>query len=160
MRNGADWTSRFPHLVAGLASLPCESAILDAELVHPDGFGALHQCAHKRGEEGLQLWAFDLVQLDGNDLRAQRLSHRRRQLGHLIARKRIGRLHLSETFTNGEQLFAECDRRGLEGVVAKHMHSIYRSGRSISWIKIKCPAWREANWNRRELFGEGRTGVL
>jgi bifunctional non-homologous end joining protein LigD len=111
-RNGADWTGRFPHLVAGLASLPCESAILDAELVHPDGFGALHRCAHKRGEEGLQLWAFDLVQLDGNDLRAQRLSHRKRQLGHLIARKRIGRLHLSETFTNGEQLFAECDQAG------------------------------------------------
>ena len=48
------------------------------------------------------------------------------------------------------------DVRGLEGVVAKHRASIYRSGRSVSWVKVKCPAWREANRNRGELFGETR----
>src|SRR5262249_34863191 len=47
-RNGADWTDRFPRLSDDLASLPCTSAIIDAELVHADSFEALHRAAHKR----------------------------------------------------------------------------------------------------------------
>jgi ATP-dependent DNA ligase len=49
---------------------------------------------------------------------------------------------------DGERLLAERNRRGLEGVVAKHKNGIYRSDRSTSWIKVKWPAWREANRNR------------
>ena len=65
----------------------------------------------------------------------------------------IERLRHSETFTDGERLLAECDKRGLEGVVAKYKNDIYRSGRSTDWIKVKCRAWREANRNRGKLFG-------
>jgi bifunctional non-homologous end joining protein LigD len=155
-RNGADWTDRFPHLAAALAALPCASVIIDAELVHADGFEALHRRVQKRVEANLVLWAFDLMQLDGNNLRAVRLEDWKRRLGHLIERARIGCLHHSEAFADGERLLAECDNRGLEGVVAKHKGSIYRSGRSTSWVKVKCPAWREANRNRGEPFGEGR----
>ena len=68
----------------------------------------------------------------------------------------LGRLLHSETFEDGGRLLEECGARGLEGVVAKHRASIYRSGRSTSWVKVKCPAWREANRNRGELFGEAR----
>jgi bifunctional non-homologous end joining protein LigD len=153
-RNGADFTDRFPRLVADLASLPCTSAIIDAELVHADGFQALHRGAHKCAADGLMLCAFDLLQLDGNDLRAVALADRKRRLGHLIERAGIERLRYSEPFADGERLLAECDRRGLEGVVAKHKQGIYRSGRSTEWIKVKCPTWREANRNRGELFGE------
>jgi ATP-dependent DNA ligase len=46
------------------------------------------------------------------------------------------------------------DSRGLEGVVAKHRASIYRSGRTTSWIKVKCAAWREADRERGKLFGQ------
>ena len=73
-----------------------------------------------------------------------------------LARAAIGRLLHSETFEEGDRLLEQCDVRGLEGVVAKHRASIYRSGRSTSWVKVKCPAWREANRNRGELFGESR----
>jgi bifunctional non-homologous end joining protein LigD len=159
-RNGADWTSRFPHLAADLTSLPCALAIIDAELLHMDGFEALHRRVHKREEDALLLlWAFDLMHLNGNDLRAVALADRKRRLGHLIERAGDGHLHHSEGFEDGERLLAECDRRGLEGVVAKHKNGIYRSGRSTSWIKVKCPAWCEANRNRGELFGEGRFDV-
>jgi bifunctional non-homologous end joining protein LigD len=153
-RNGADWTERFPHVAALLGSLACRSAIIDAELVHADGFDQLHRQVHKRTEDELVLWAFDLMQLNGNDLRALYLEDRKRRLGHLIDRSAIARLLHSETFDNGERLLAECGKRGLEGVVAKHKASIYRSGRTTSWIKVKCPNWRDANRDRgRRLFG-------
>ena len=85
-----------------------------------------------------------------------RLEDRKRRLSHLIKKAGIGSLADSEAFTNGEGLLLECGSRGLEGVVAKHRASIYRSGRSVSWVKVKCPAWREANRNRGELFGESK----
>jgi hypothetical protein len=105
---------------------------------------------------GVSSWAFDLMQLDGDDLRRVALEDRKRRLGYLIERAEIAAFCHSEPFDDGERLLAECDRRGLEGVVAKHKSGIYRSGRSTGWIKVKCPAWREANRGRGEPFGEGR----
>ena len=117
-RRGADWTGRFPDFAASLRSLPCRSAIIDAELVHTDGFASLHRLVHQRIEDDLALWGFDLMHLDGHDLRiVSPLDHKRR-LGHLIQRAGIGRLLYSEPFTNGLDLFAECEERGLEGVIA------------------------------------------
>src|SRR5205085_10183856 len=88
------------------------------------------------------------------DLRAIHLEGRKRRLAHLLDRARIAQLLHSETFEDGSKLLDECGARKLEGVVAKHRASMYRSGRSTSWVKVKCPAWREANRNRGELFGE------
>ena len=83
-RRGADWTDRFPQLATALTSLPCKSAVIDAELVHTDGFEALYRRAQKHGEDELVLWAFDLLVLNGNDLRAIHLEDRKRRLGHLV----------------------------------------------------------------------------
>jgi bifunctional non-homologous end joining protein LigD len=90
----------------------------------------------------------------GNDLRIVSLLDRKRRLGHLIQGSSIGHFHYTEPFTNGLGLLAECEQRGLEGVVAKHINSVYRSGPSTAWIKVKCPTWREANQNRADLFAQ------
>ena len=136
-RSGADWTDQFPHLVSSLTSLPCRSAIIDAELVHVDGFEALHKQVHQRVEDDLVMWAFDLMQFDGTDVRIVSLLDRKRRLGHLVQRANIDLLHYSEPFTDRSALLAECETCGMEGMIGKHINSVYRSGPSTSWIKSK-----------------------
>jgi len=153
---GADCTSRFPHLAAGLIGLPCASAIIDAELVHTGGFAEQHWRAHSSVADRPALSTFDLMQLNGNDLRAVSLQDRKRRLGHLIELARIDLLRHAQTFADGDRLLAECGMRGLQGVVAKHKASIYRSGHSTSWIKVRCPAWRASSRKRDERFDAGR----
>jgi ATP-dependent DNA ligase len=77
---------------------------------------------------------------------------RKTRLAKLVQRSRIARLYHSETFADGEKLLAECSGRGLEGIVSKRRDSLYRSGKSSAWVKVKCAAWQGANRDRHELF--------
>jgi len=154
--DGEDWTGRFPLLTAALRALPCESAVVDGELAHEDSFEAFDWGPQRRPEGGLVLWAFDLMLLDDEDLRARPLGYRQRILQQLVERSAIDRLHFSEHFMNGDSLLAECDKRGLQGVVAKRAASVYRSGPSTAWLLVQCPAWLETRKNRGEHDDDGR----
>jgi bifunctional non-homologous end joining protein LigD len=153
-KNGHDFTSRYPAIVTALKALPVRSAILDAELTlcAADGVPQFYRLLMSRFDQGeLCAWAFDLLELDGEDLRQEPLEARKAALAKLL-RKASPFLRASESFSDPVKLLAECERRGLEGIVSKRRDSLYRSGKSSAWIKVKCGAWREANRDRRELF--------
>jgi bifunctional non-homologous end joining protein LigD len=152
-RNGNDITKRFADIRIALASLPCRSVIIDAEIVvcatdgKPD-FGAL--MAGQR--EGLCAWCFDMMELDGRDLRPLPLSERKAQLRNLLIRADEETLRYSEEFPDPVKLLQVADKMGLEGIVSKKASQPYKSGRNLAWVKVKTTSWREANKGRGELF--------
>lgn len=140
-RNGIDWSDRFEELLPALAELPCDTAVIDGEVMAGaglTGFAAL-QAAIKAGGP-FQYYAFDLLLLDGKDLTKQPLSSRRAALSRLLAREPDrGTLRLSPAIEGSaeETYRAVCDGGG-EGLVSKLADAPYRSGRSAAWVKTKC----------------------
>ncbi len=146
-RGGHDWTARFPSILAESPHLPLKTAVLDGEAVVLDDqgrsdFGLLQRAlgrrpaAHEPGE--IILYAFDLLYLDGRDLRHLPQRERRRLLEPLLE-GRIGAIRLSEEVeADGETFFRVACELGLEGIIAKHRARPYRSGKRPEWLKIKC----------------------
>jgi bifunctional non-homologous end joining protein LigD len=142
-RNGHDWTERYRPIVHTAASLPCQSAILDGELIVQDeqgrsDFHALKAVIHREPER-LVFMVFDLVHLDGKDLRKYPLSARRDALQRLLGENRPEcPLQFSAHLKGGgEDLLAAVDAMGMEGVVSKRADSRYTSGRTSAWLKTK-----------------------
>ena len=147
-RNGHDWTDRYPGIAACAPRLGCRSAILDGEVIVQDARGASDfeglQHALKHRPHSLIFYAFDLLHLDGNDLRALPLIDRRAKLKALIGEEGTGALQFSEEFIgDAAAFFRACAKHGLEGIVSKLGSSRYKSGRSRSWLKTKCFAESE-----------------
>lgn len=143
-RNGLDWTSKFQVLAKDLALLPVKAAILDGEVVVEDRNGVSSfielklELSRTRGDRFV-LYAFDLVHLEGWDLRAVPFGERRWLLERALGPSMGGRLRLTEMFeTEGGTLFKHVCRLGLEGIVSKRRASKYVSGRVKSWLKTKC----------------------
>jgi bifunctional non-homologous end joining protein LigD len=143
-RNGHDWTERYAPLVSAAAELPCDSAIIDGEVIVQDASGRCDFHALRstiRSKPGsLVLMAFDLLELDGQDLRRKPLERRRDLLKRLLGpNDPTSPIHFSESVIgDGHALFEAADAMGLEGIVSKRVGSRYRSGSSKDWLKTKC----------------------
>jgi bifunctional non-homologous end joining protein LigD len=142
-RNGYDWTDRYPSIVRAASSLRCQSAIIDGEAIVQDGSGASDfdslNSAMRWRPESIILYAFDLMHLDGADLRREALSLRRSVLKVLVGNDDESRIQFSEAFVgDGAVLFKACAEQGLEGIVSKQGLAPYRSGRTRTWLKTKC----------------------
>jgi bifunctional non-homologous end joining protein LigD len=142
-RNGYDWTDRYPFVVRAATNLRCKSAIIDGEAIVQDGNGASDfealRSAMRWQPQTIILYAFDLLHLDGKDLRHRPLSERRAKLQHLVGSDTESRIQFSEEVDgNGDALFKACAEQTLEGIVSKHALAPYRSGRSKTWLKTKC----------------------
>jgi bifunctional non-homologous end joining protein LigD len=144
-RNGNDLTAQCATLVAAAAEMQATSAVLDGEIVVPGENGIPNflelRSAMTRGQSRLLFYAFDLLHLDGFDLRAAPLADRRSVLKQLLANEPGGRILMSETIILDEPpalLFHHACELGMEGIVAKRADAPYRSGRVASWVKVKC----------------------
>jgi len=142
-RNGFDWSERYPGIVSAAGELRCRAAILDGEVIVQDergvsDFEAL-SAAIRWLPHTLRFYAFDILHLNGEDLRDQPLLDRRTKLKGLLGRDRTSPLQFSDEFTGDSAAFLRaCAKHGLEGVVSKLASSRYRSGRSKTWLKSKC----------------------
>jgi bifunctional non-homologous end joining protein LigD len=142
-RNGFDWSDRYPFIVRAASRLRCRSVITDGEAIVQDGNGASDfealRSAMRWRPDSIILYAFDLLHLDGKDVRQQTLLERRANLKALIGTDAGSRIQFSEEFDgSGDALFKACAERALEGIVSKHALAPYRSGRSKTWLKTKC----------------------
>jgi bifunctional non-homologous end joining protein LigD len=139
-RGGYNWTNRYPWIVESALKNRFRQFVIDGEAVvlGVDGvsdFEALHSRQH---DEEVQLYAFDIVALDGEDLRCLPLSLRKTNLARLLARRPDG--IFVAPFEQGEigpDLFRAACNMGLEGMVSKRVDRPYRAGRSKDWVKVK-----------------------
>jgi ATP-dependent DNA ligase len=141
-RSGNDLTYRFPLIVKALAKLRSRSCIIDGEAVAcgEDGITSFDRIRYRQNDASVFLYAFDLIELDGDDMRRDPLSVRKATLASLLAHAASG-LRLNEHIeADGPDVFHHACMLGLEGIVSKRKDSRYRSGRSPDWLKSKNPS--------------------
>lgn len=142
-RNGHDWTSRFP-IIAGAFDIPVERAIFDGEVVvvHEGrtNFSELQADLASGKQRRMVFYAFDLLYLDGFDLRKSPQVERKRVLKMLFDETGLhGPILYSEhMLTDGNEMFAASCKLGFEGIISKNAEAPYRSDRGEAWLKVKC----------------------
>jgi ATP-dependent DNA ligase len=166
-RNGYDWTDRFARVVEAAGKLRATSFVIDGEgvILGQDGVSDFDRLHSRRHDGEVQLLGFDLLELDGTDLRDEPLIHRKATLASLLRRSHGGIQFVEHIeAANGAIVFEHACKLGLEGIVSKRRDSIYRPGRSRAWPKIKNPATPPAENSRRrkkasDSSSEGQYGL-
>jgi len=144
-RTDRSMNADYPEIVEALESEPCRDFVVDGEVVAFDGRGITSfSRLQRRGRErvAIYLYLFDLLRVDGEDVRELPLRERKARLRSSLRFRGPVRFspHRNES---GEEMFAEACRKGLEGVMAKRANSPYRATRSSDWRKLKCHAEQE-----------------
>lgn len=141
-RKGNDFADRFPQIAAAVAALPVRSCLIDGEAIVCNDSGlAVFELVrrHWHGSSAV-LCAFDLIELDGRDLRRLPIEQRKQTLAKAVRGPHPG-IVLNEHYEgDGESVFKHACKLGCEGIVSKRLGSSYRSGRCAHWIKVKNPA--------------------
>jgi bifunctional non-homologous end joining protein LigD len=153
-RKGHDFASRFPLAAAAVAALSARSCIIDGEAIACDEKGLAVFDLIRRQQHGraVALCAFDLIELDGEDLRRQPIETRK-SLKSLLRGKHAGIAFNAHFIGDGAIVYRQACALGCEGIVSKRLGSPYRSGRADCWLKVKnphAPAVRrieEEDWN-------------
>jgi bifunctional non-homologous end joining protein LigD len=140
-RRGHDWTDRYPAIAAVAAKLRAKSFTLDGEAAvsSADGVAVFEALHRRRAVPDAILHAFDLLELNGKDLRMLPLGERKAKLARLLAGSTAGIVFNEHTDEEGPTVFEHACRFGLEGIVSKRIAAPYRSGPSRDWIKVKNP---------------------
>lgn len=172
-RNGLDWTDKFRPLVGAIAALNLPPCLIDGEVVALDGDGnpdfSTLQNALKRGhgeedaDHPLHLFAFDLLSLDGQDVRGLSTIERKERLEALLAAAEPP-IHMSDHVLGaGEALFGSLCDAGQEGIISKRADAPYRSARTRNWVKVKCTRRQEfvlIGWSKSNAKGRPFASLL
>ncbi|HEX6137142.1 MAG TPA: DNA ligase D [Casimicrobiaceae bacterium] len=147
-RSARDWTAEFPSLARALARLPVESAWLDGEVVVLDAegrssFQRLQNALSGTSAATISYFAFDLLYLNGVDLRGVALTARKRLLEELLASAPASVRYSQHFAAPGRAFLENVCALGLEGMVSKRADLPYRPGRGPAWQKVKCARRRE-----------------
>jgi ATP-dependent DNA ligase len=152
-RNGHDWSSRFPAMVEAALRIKASSFLMDGEAViaRDDGTSDFRALRSRRTAHEAVLYAFDLIEHDGDDLCSLSLIMRKRRLKALLGRVKRRSIQFVEHMTgDGPTIFDHVCRMGLEGIVSKRTDAPYRSGPSKVWVKSKNPASEAVRREREE----------
>jgi len=143
-RNNLDWTARFPRIAKAVAALDVETALFDGEVVvlREDGTTSFSELVADL-KAGVRMrmvyYAFDLLYLNGVDLRGASLLDRKGVLAALLKGPKSGVLRFSEHIEgDGRQMLEKACELGLEGIISKRADKPYHSGRLGDWIKTTC----------------------
>ena len=141
-RNGRDLADRFPLATAAIEAIPVRSCVIDGEAIvcNDDGL-AVFDLIRGHGTNGRAiLCAFDLLEVNGEDVRREPIENRKRRLAGLLRLQHDG-IALNETFSGeGALIYKHACALGCEGIVSKRLGTPYRAGRSPHWLKVKNPA--------------------
>jgi bifunctional non-homologous end joining protein LigD len=157
-RNGHDLGARFPQIVEAMRSLQVRSCVIDGEAIVTDdkGLAVFDLIRGHRYHVGAELCAFDMLELDGEDLRHTRIEERKRTLAKLFGRFQPG-IIINEYFEgDGAIIYQHACALGCEGIVSKRLGSRYRAGRSAQWLKVKNPAAPAVKRETEEDWGAKR----
>ena len=154
-RKGNDFSRRFPLVAAALAALSARSCLIDGEAIVTDqkGLAVFDLIRGRQPSAAAVLCAFDLLELDGEDLRREPIETRKSTLKSLLRGKHAGIAFNAHFIADGAIVYRQACALGCEGIVSKRLGSSYRSGRADCWVKVKNPAApavrREAeeDWN-------------
>ena len=157
-RHRNDFTDRFPFIATAVKALPARSCVIDGEAIVCDENGlAVFDLIRGHGSNASAvLCAFDLLELDGKDLRRRPIEERKDLLAKLLhdSDSDLGIILNKHYEEDGATVFREACRLGCEGIVSKRLGSTYRRGRSPLWLKVKnpnAPAMKreaEEDWGR------------
>ena len=148
-RNGNDWTDKMASLAAELGNLKVKGAWIDGEAVVLDeagmpDFNALQNAFDRHGSEKIMFYAFDVLYVDGKDVRGFPQGQRSAILKMVLATAPSARVRLSEMFdAPAHQLLESACEAGLEGIMVKRLDAPYSATRTTAWLKLKCSLRQE-----------------
>jgi bifunctional non-homologous end joining protein LigD len=156
-RNANDWTVRLGAIAAAAERIKAKSFTIDGEAVvlGPDGLSRFEELSRREAARTAILYAFDLIEHDGEDLCKRPFLDRKAAVGRLLSGIKAGILVNEHIAEDGPTVFAHACRLGAEGIVSKRIDSRYRPGLCRVWIKVRNPASiavqreRSEIWNRR-----------
>jgi len=158
-RPGNDMTRRFPLIAEALTGLRSRSCIIDGEAVACDdnGLASFERIRYRQHDGDVFLYAFDLIELNGDDLRRDPLQVRKATLASILAKARPGIRFNVHIEGDGPTVFAHACKMGLEGIVSKRKDSTYRSGHSLDWVKMKNSSAYSAQCRQERLRSPSST---